>query len=332
MITDRITALFKFIEFLHSNIKNFTQYNEIVNELQILLLEQNKLSSSKNFKDKLMYDEMQLIKEKKFEILEENIIKPLQAKANELNICDLKKPETLWNWNIGDISRLKEHFNQYDLSLIFMHKSKYLEYRTVTSCTYFQDLFFRHLDGIIKELFNYFKETQENEFEVFETKALQVNSIEEAIKGFKQGQTNYTLSFESLFSSNNKQINNSEHLPNQETYIPKPCFNPESINHITEDLNTFFDTNQHAELKRIIETGSNTNEKLLFRDNGNRLTDYFKRLIENDTITGCDKKDLINWIVENFTSIYRKTQKGFIYKTVEKTISGNEQPCKNPII
>ena len=39
MITDRITALFKFIEFLHSNSKNFTQYNENVNELQTLLLE-----------------------------------------------------------------------------------------------------------------------------------------------------------------------------------------------------------------------------------------------------------------------------------------------------
>ncbi len=114
-------------------------------------------------------------------------------------------------------------------------------------------------------------------------------------------------------------------------YIPKPCFKPESIESITDVLKTFFDASQHSELKRIIETGSNTNEKLLFRDNGNRLTDYFKRLFENDTITGCAKKDLINWIVENFTSIYRKTQKEFIYKTVEKTISGKEQPCKNPI-
>ena len=84
MITDRITALFKFIEFLHSNSKNFTQYNENVNELQTLLLERSKLSPSKNFKDKLMYDEMQLILEGKFKILEENIIQLIQAKATEL--------------------------------------------------------------------------------------------------------------------------------------------------------------------------------------------------------------------------------------------------------
>lgn len=109
------------------------------------------------------------------------------------------------------------------------------------------------------------------------------------------------------------------------------CFKQESIENITTTLNTFFNTSQHAELKRIIETGSNTNNKLLFRDNGNRLTDYFKRLFENDTITGCNKKDLINWIVENFKFFHRSNQKDFIYKTVEKTISGNEQPCKNPI-
>lgn len=118
----------------------------------------------------------------------------------------------------------------------------------------------------------------------------------------------------------------------EQTYFPKPCFKPELIDSIVTTLKDFFDVTEHVELRRIIKTGSNANEKLLFRDNGNRLTDYFKRLFENDTITGCEKKDLINWIVDNFTSIYRKTQKGFIYKTVEKTISGRQQSFKNQII
>lgn len=127
-----------------------------------------------------------------------------------------------------------------------------------------------------------------------------------------------------------KALNLQQPKP-EDTYTPKPCFNPELIYNITKDLNTFFEASQHAELKRIIETGTDTNVKLLFRDNGNKLTDYFKRLFENNTITGCAKKDLINWIIQNFSFIYRKTQKDFIYKTVEKTISGMEQPCKNPI-
>ena len=117
-------------------------------------------------------------------------------------------------------------------------------------------------------------------------------------------------------------------IKQEQTYVPKPCFKPKSIDRIITTLNDFFDATEHVELRRIIETGSNTNEKLLFRDNGNRLTDYFKRLIEDDTITGCNKKNLINWIIENFKNI-----KGdYNYKTVQKTISGNQNACENPII
>jgi hypothetical protein len=115
-------------------------------------------------------------------------------------------------------------------------------------------------------------------------------------------------------------------------YIPKPCFKTDSIEMITKDLNAFFEVNQHAQLKQIIETGGKANEKLLFRDNGNRLTDYFRRLYKEDTITGCNKKELINWIVKNFKYIYRESEKDFIFKTVEKIISGTGQPCKNPVI
>lgn len=115
-------------------------------------------------------------------------------------------------------------------------------------------------------------------------------------------------------------------------YSPVPCFKSELVEEVIATLNIYFDISQHAELKRIIETGSDTYEKLFFRDNGNRLNDYFKKLFENETITVCSKKDLINWIVKNFTFNHRKIQKDFIYKTVEKVISGNQQPCKNPII
>lgn len=113
----------------------------------------------------------------------------------------------------------------------------------------------------------------------------------------------------------------------EQTYVSKPCFKAESIDSIIITLKDFFDVAEHVELRRIIETGSNVNGKLLFRDNGNRLTDYFKRLIQHDIITGCNKKDLINWIIQNFKNI-----KGdYNYKTVENTISSKENSCKKQI-
>lgn len=144
-----------------------------------------------------------------------------------------------------------------------------------------------------------------------------------------------SINFDELKSIKELETNTTEALQQRikpkGTYTPKPCFKPESIQSITDTLNTFFEASQHAELKRIIETGNKATEKLFFRDNGNKLSDYFKILYENKIIIGCAKKDLINWIVENFVFNYRKEQKEFIYKTVEKTISGTAQPCKNPI-
>jgi hypothetical protein len=115
-------------------------------------------------------------------------------------------------------------------------------------------------------------------------------------------------------------------------YFPKPCFKTEFIESITDILNIYFDKNQHAELKRIIETGSNTREKLLFRDNGNKLTDYFRELFNKKIITGCTKTILIAWIIDNFKYFYRDCAKDFNPKTVEKTISNINRLCKNPII
>jgi hypothetical protein len=71
---------------------------------------------------------------------------------------------------------------------------------------------------------------------------------------------------------------------------------------------------------------------MLFKDSGNRLTDTFKKLIEHDFITGCQKQDLINWIISNFTFTHQNRAKAFIYDTVEKTISRNDSPCKSPLI
>lgn len=94
----------------------------------------------------------------------------------------------------------------------------------------------------------------------------------------------------------------------------------------------FFNTDQQTDLKVLLETGTEVNTKLLFKDNGNRLTDAFKKLIEHDLITGCTKKDLSGWIVSNFSFMYRSKEKAFISETVLATISTDKQPCKSPLI
>ena len=88
MITTKIKALFKFIEFLHSNIDNFNNYNDLINELEFLEIEKEKLKPQNNYKDKLKFDVLQVEFETKFHSLTENTANYIKAKAKELDVCN----------------------------------------------------------------------------------------------------------------------------------------------------------------------------------------------------------------------------------------------------
>ena len=118
----------------------------------------------------------------------------------------------------------------------------------------------------------------------------------------------------------------------QETIEMKPVLKPEAVQIVFDILKNFFSPEQQIELKQILKNGNIASTKMLFKDKGNRLTDTFKKLIEHDFITGCQKQDLINWIISNFTFTQQNKAKAFIYYTVEKTISRNDNPCKSPLI
>jgi hypothetical protein len=87
----------------------------------------------------------------------------------------------------------------------------------------------------------------------------------------------------------------------------KPIFKPEAIPDIFNLIKGFFDEKEHVELKRILKTGDDVKGPLLFKDNGNRLADAFKQLINGDIITACEKKELEFWIRKNF--VYRSDGK-----------------------
>jgi hypothetical protein len=108
-------------------------------------------------------------------------------------------------------------------------------------------------------------------------------------------------------------------------------FKDECMGAVYDILKDYFNPEHQSELKKIIETGSKASEKLIFIDKGNRLTDTFKKLIEQHYIVGCEKKDLSDWIVSNFCYTNRGV-KEYIWSTVNDTISNNKQPCKNPLI
>lgn len=224
MITPKIKALFQFIEYLHSNIDNFNLNNDLIKELESLNKVRSNLKPEQNYKDKLQYNKVQAEIENKFKTLQHNTANLIKARAKELNVCSFEnEPRYNFNGVETEIRQLKKNFSNEDLPEIFRHKNQYLEYRSSTHDTFLSlQIFFDELDKIAKSLFDYFKDTEQNEFEAFEIKAIPVNSIAEAIQGFKKGQTKFTLPSSFLFNTSIKEQPQNEALPPQQSKKPKP--------------------------------------------------------------------------------------------------------------
>jgi hypothetical protein len=112
----------------------------------------------------------------------------------------------------------------------------------------------------------------------------------------------------------------------------KPIFNPESVPTIFDSLKCFFTAEHQKILLHILNTGGDSNEPLIFLDNGNRLADSFKQLYNCGMITCCEKKELENWICRNFRYRYRQNIVAFTIHYLNLIISTNKDLCQNPII
>ncbi|MHB1179085.1 MAG: hypothetical protein ACYCZO_12235 [Daejeonella sp.] len=125
-----------------------------------------------------------------------------------------------------------------------------------------------------------------------------------------------------LFNKEDKQVKQTMN----------PIFKPEHIPTIFELLKDFFSMEQQAQLKKVLETGGETSDTLLFLDTGNRLADAFKQLINADVITGCQKKELESWIQRNFKYRYRQEIKSFTPRYLNDIISTLKDKCQKPIL
>lgn len=123
-----------------------------------------------------------------------------------------------------------------------------------------------------------------------------------------------------------------QNLPKYNEVKTTITINPEAKESIFSILKDFFEVEQQNEFEKVLTTFGTVKSKLIFKSNSNQFTDTFKKLFENNFILGCQKTDLINWIVLNFNFMYRNEVKEFKTKTVEQIISGNQTFCKKPII
>lgn len=189
MIPQKIQALFDFIDFLDLRKKEFIEkYIPLCNELRELDKQRSKLNPRENYKDKQSYKNIQKKIEEKFEPIIENIYKPITNKLRELGIWSGDEVYiSIWNNNISEIEYFKRNFIPEDIELVIHYKQKYLLFRSETNNDFLCLSFvFSNLDEIFKVLFDFFKDTDENEFDSFEAKTIELKDFGEIAKSLKE--------------------------------------------------------------------------------------------------------------------------------------------------
>jgi hypothetical protein len=216
MIPKKIQALFDFIDFLNKNKREYIEkYIPLCNELKILFNQREELNSNSNYIDKQESDKIQVQISEKFSPITLNIYNPITNKLRELEIWSGDDTySSIWNNNSSAIFDFKENFKTEDVSQIMKYKQKYLSFRRETNTDFLCLTFvFHYLDEILKELFSFFKDTTENEFDSFETKTIEVNNLSEAIKSFMENKVKnvkFSIPSKTVYNNyNEKQIQNS---------------------------------------------------------------------------------------------------------------------------
>lgn len=180
MITEKVQNLFDFIDWLHSKADYLLSQQHLVDEVDDIRAEQNKLSPTKHFKDKAEYDRLQHLFLEKLSLIEANIIAPIKEKIEFYDIADIRTP--IVNLNaLGDLLELQRNYNEQDLLKIQKAKNQYIIYRIKTQRQpYFSfQSFFFELDRQLYEYFKFFEE--ENEVEYISNKVVNADSLEEAV-------------------------------------------------------------------------------------------------------------------------------------------------------
>jgi hypothetical protein len=211
MIPQKIRALFDFIDFLDKNKSEYIEkYIPLCNELKELDKQRSTLKPKENYKDKQSYDHIQEEIKEKFEPITNNIYKPITNRLHELGIWSGDDVYTsIWNNNISEIEDFKRNFSQEDAEQIFHYKNKYLHFRTETNNDFLCLSFvFSNLDEIYKALFDFFKDTQENEFEPFEAKTIEIKDFNEVARNLKENigkNVIYSIPTETIFGKRQTQ-------------------------------------------------------------------------------------------------------------------------------
>jgi hypothetical protein len=319
MIPEKLQSLFNFIDYLDSRKKELIDtYLPLCEELNILLFQRSELKPRSNYIDKQKYDALQKEINGKFEPILQNIYYPVMGALRHLKIWSGDDVYTsIWNNNMPAIFDFKESFEIEDIAKVIEYKQKYLTFRRETNSNFLTlQIVFSNLDEVYKELFDFFKDTDENEFERFETKIVEVNNLAEAIdKHVSNKDKNLSFSIPQ---------NNIWDYQNVRQYFPHLYLQSPTVNNEITMGNKFQvgDINGDG---NILNTGSHANINVSTNVTKGNL-DSLKRQLSEFKIESEDIEEVAGIVQTEEPNLTSNTlgekSNGWILKIVSKALSG----------
>ena len=288
MISEKIKAVFEFVDFLHSNTKVFKEYVPIVDECWNISDEMARVNPHNSFQERKKYNELNQVKNQKFNLVKTNVIDVIKSKARNLNICQETNSGLEFNWGYSEIHELKEQATDNDAQTIIEHKNHYLEFRNETN-SYFLSFqyFFFGLDRYLKEIFVYFDKNAESDFVRLEPKgissepALSKDELENISKSlspviFFEVRNIENKKYDTEIETNRPTSLNLENWNNLKNEFIKQRFQNENYNNLTENETSQFELMELEHLEKYVES----NESKLTPENKKTYTILIMRYRE----------------------------------------------------
>lgn len=298
-ITPHIKTLFSFIDFLHANIENFNQYDNVILELNKMFERFFQLGF--HFEETIEKRALQEKIDVKWDIISDNIVTPIKDKVAELNLFDWSAPETLSNNYFRIANKIGKEFEKKDLDAILKAKNQYIEFaneissNVISNVTKEAQSMFEFMNKMMFEIAKNFWKKGDKPFKKIEAK--QVDDIQKEIESYKSGEI-VSLPLD-ITSSNTEstQFNIDAPYSNTENYIQlieqtnqdkreedakshasHASHVPErTSDNVDEDLETKEKSKQYT----IDTTTLNKYFHPVFKGKGNNSHNYFDQLLED---------------------------------------------------
>lgn len=121
----------------------------------------------------------------------------------------------------------------------------------------------------------------------------------------------------------NKPVNREE---------AKPVFKEGAAEIFYDLIKDYFKSEDQPLLKNLLTSGLDVSGPLIFKGQGNKLSDAFKQLFEANLIISCNKSELIAWILLHFKYTDKGSVRSYTEKYLQDIISSNTKSCQSPIL